>query len=88
MNQRPDWRGTFRDHITKQLQVRDRAVVEMSGFRAEVRQIGESWLWTIVRSDTGPSDTSLAAGCEATADEAAFNTAEALAAMVRSAAIG
>lgn len=84
---RARWATAFHDHLTKQLAVKDRGLVEMSGLRANVRQIGESWLWTIEHVETNATDTSLAAGCEQTAEGAATNAANALARCLDSAKI-
>lgn len=83
----PNWAQTFLDHITKQLAVKEKAILLMSGMRAEVRKVGDSWLWTITHADADPTETSLAAGCETTSEIAAVNASEALSILLRDAAI-
>jgi hypothetical protein len=78
-----DWYETLKLHITKQVSAKGRALVEMGGLRADVRQIGESWLWNIYRADQGVQGTSLAGGCETSADTATRRAAESMAGFIK-----
>jgi hypothetical protein len=78
-----DWSETLTIHISKQLEAKGRALVEMGGLRADVRRVGESWLWNIYRADMDMQGTSLAGGCESAVDVATRKAAEAMASFIK-----
>ena len=78
-----DWNNTLTIHISKQLEAKGRALVEMGGLRVDVRQVGESWLWNIYRAGQDVQDTSLAGGCESTVDVCTRRAADTMADLIK-----